>query len=490
MQLSIATFSHPIGVPYTSMTTILPFVVFGVGLDDTFIITGSYLRTDVKLDIEERIRITMEEVGTSITVTTVTTMVAFILGLTSSVPAIYWLCLYAFPTIFIDYIYQITFFVAIMVLDEKRIQAEREDIFVCFQRPQVDLSIGMENSGQEAQLESLQLQTGGAVQQKHIADRCMAWYAKQLLRPVSKGVVVVVFAYFFALCIYRTTMLSQEFDVTELFPDGSYCTDALDKITEYQERSLQVEVYFRNVNQSDPEIQDQMIAFVDELAAYDAFGQQPPLCWVRDFRLLRESAFWDDLGVDGLSFEDQLQLALSEPAINEAFGMDIVHENGNISASRCIVVMKNSYLDAVDDQISVLVDQRAITDAQPLNSGLIAGAESFFTFNQVYLLWEFYNIAVSALISTTVSSVIAVSVVALVFIPHWSGLLFVIPMVCIVYIDLLGKFTHETWSSSPLGFRMLTILLFPSACRDNANGWFARECCDLCLSCHKYWVNC
>ena len=90
------------GVPFTSMTQILPFVgksaslssasacffrllthmspVFGVGLDDTFIITGAYLRTDANLDTLERVRLTMEEVACSITTTTVTTVVAFILG--------------------------------------------------------------------------------------------------------------------------------------------------------------------------------------------------------------------------------------------------------------------------------------------------------------------------------------------------------------------------------------------------------------------------
>lgn len=58
----------------------MTLVVFGVGLDDTFIITGAYLRTDVNLDPVERVRLTMQEVGASITTTTVTTIAAFILG--------------------------------------------------------------------------------------------------------------------------------------------------------------------------------------------------------------------------------------------------------------------------------------------------------------------------------------------------------------------------------------------------------------------------
>jgi len=114
-----------------------------------------------------------------------------------------------------------------------------------------------------------------------------------------------------------------------------------------------------------------------------------------------------------------------------------VHENGNITASRCIIVMKNKYLDAVDDQIYTLTSQREVTNAQPINNDGRA-REAFFTFNQVYLLWEFYNIAVSELIITTFSSMVAVSVVALVFVPHWTALFYIFPMVSVVYIDLLG----------------------------------------------------
>ena len=73
----------------------------------------------------------MEAVGPSIILTTITTSVAFMLGTTSTILPIRWLCLYAFPTIIIDFFYQITFFVALLVLDERRIQENRRDCCVC-----------------------------------------------------------------------------------------------------------------------------------------------------------------------------------------------------------------------------------------------------------------------------------------------------------------------------------------------------------------------
>ena len=120
-----------IGVPFTTITQLVPFLVFGIGLDDAFIVLGSYMRTDPAKDPVIRIQETMDDIGLSISLTTLTTATAFILGSFSSVPAVYWLCQYCFPTIFFVFFFQLTFFVACIVLDERRIHAKRQDILIC-----------------------------------------------------------------------------------------------------------------------------------------------------------------------------------------------------------------------------------------------------------------------------------------------------------------------------------------------------------------------
>lgn len=62
-------------------------------LDDTFIITGAYLRLNPNMDVQRRVRITMEEVAHSISLTTITTLFAFLLGLRSTLPGVNWMCL-------------------------------------------------------------------------------------------------------------------------------------------------------------------------------------------------------------------------------------------------------------------------------------------------------------------------------------------------------------------------------------------------------------
>ena len=65
--------------------------VFGIGLDDAFVIMSAYGRTDSNSSPVERIRAAMSEASISICMTTVTSASAFALGCTSSIPAVRWL---------------------------------------------------------------------------------------------------------------------------------------------------------------------------------------------------------------------------------------------------------------------------------------------------------------------------------------------------------------------------------------------------------------
>jgi len=85
-------FLFVLGVPFTNLTLALLFIVFGIGLDDSFIVYSAYVRTDLSKGAVERIQDTMNDVSVSIFMTTATTEVAFLVGCFSTIPAIQWLC--------------------------------------------------------------------------------------------------------------------------------------------------------------------------------------------------------------------------------------------------------------------------------------------------------------------------------------------------------------------------------------------------------------
>lgn len=108
------------GVPFTFMSQMLPFVLFGIGIDDSFILVGTYYKTNPALPFKKRLAAMAHLAVPSITATTLTDIVAFSFGSSSTVPSVRWFCFYAAVCVFIDYTYQITFFVALLVIDHDR----------------------------------------------------------------------------------------------------------------------------------------------------------------------------------------------------------------------------------------------------------------------------------------------------------------------------------------------------------------------------------
>ena len=80
-----------LGVKFTVLSQILPFILVGIGIDDAFVIVNAFDRTDDSLDIPERVGQAMGRVGVSITLTSLTDIVAFLLGATCVFPAAAWM---------------------------------------------------------------------------------------------------------------------------------------------------------------------------------------------------------------------------------------------------------------------------------------------------------------------------------------------------------------------------------------------------------------
>jgi len=422
-------------VPFTSMTQILPFVFFGVGLDDTFIMTGSFFRTDPSKTIEERVYDMTEDIGMSIFLTTFTSSLAFALGCISSIPAVSWLCVYAVPTIVFIFLWQLTFFLACMTLDERRVAANNRDCLRCCSRQNNE---AINENSNERKVSRI--------------DSWMESYTEQLLRPWVKVVVVVVFAAIAAVCAVSTSNLKQSFTFTDVLPDDSYITDFFDAFNEYSARSsILPSAYFRFVDQADPEIQDQMEKYVNDLVAIDAIVDQPPFFWLRDFR-----AFVAEENISNLEFDDQMIAFLNNPVYNELYRDHIVlNDSGGIEASRVVIPMDNVNLEDVGEQIDALEDQDRVTEEQPINKG--QNEFRFFTYEGTYNIWEFYAVSADEIVFTTISGVCAVTGVALLLVPHWTAAFLVFPLICVLYIDLLGFMQFCGVSINPVSYISLVM---------------------------------
>ncbi|CAB9516753.1 Pick C1-like protein 1 [Seminavis robusta] len=453
------------GVPFTSVTTMIPFLLFGVGLDDSFIIFGSYNRTDPRLSAYERIQHTIDDVGLSISLTTLTSSLAFFMGTFSNIPAVSWVCWYAFPTIIIDFIYQVTFFISLIVLDERRIQANKKDICFwsvaekddCLQQGETfsdnedspvkqpnDNTIRT-NTDEEAVVEKGIVEKVPSkslpqddlepyvAEKTHFADRFMYWWAKRMLRPFNQGIVVVLFLVVLATSLIAATRLKQEFNYIDMVPNDSYLKDYFTAIDDYTVRNgLYVYVFFRDVDQSDPDVQQQMLDYIDDLNDSDAIAHYPVYFWLRDFNQFVA----DNPKLADLTFNEKIATFFKDPGWEDLYGEHVViSDDGSVIESRCVAYVDVN-MQKSKDGTDMLKEMRAVSSRQPINQG--KEHWPFLTYSDEYHILEFYSVVVDELISTTIMGVVAVSVIAMIFIPHWTAVLFVFPFISFLYIDMLG----------------------------------------------------
>jgi len=433
-----------IGVPFSSITQIFPYILVGIGLDDTFIICGALSRTDARQDIVDRIVEVMEEVGVSVAFTTLTTVVAFLLGGISSLPVVRWFCWYAGVTVAVDLVMQLTFFIGIVVYDDRRIRGNRYDFLVCLRSKKVSTSDVVEPIEEDID-QANALNSEGMVDSENtdaanLTKKWMARYSTLLLQPTSKVTVLVGFVAMLALGAWGASRQRVEMDLRELTPPDSFVRSYYDALysysspesTVFMEGLLRVGVYFRNVDVSSTQVQEEMNEYVNDLVDLPFITSQPDFFWLRDL-----NEFVANSSMTDVSFNDQVDRFLRTEPYANIYQSDVLrNENGTVVASRCGVALDQSSLFDVGMQINALRTQREVSEAQPINQE--ESEWPFFAFGPAFYAWEFFSVLVGEILTNVLLGLLSVFLISLAFIPHPIGALLLTPVVAVIYCELMA----------------------------------------------------
>ncbi|XP_073488832.1 patched domain-containing protein 3-like [Aquarana catesbeiana] len=123
------------GVPFVITVATAPFLILGVGVDNMFIMVSSWQQTKVKSRVEERMGKTYEEAAVSITITTLTDVLAFYIGIMTSFGSVQSFCIYTGTAILFCFLYNITCFGAFLALNGRREESNRHWL-VCKKVPE------------------------------------------------------------------------------------------------------------------------------------------------------------------------------------------------------------------------------------------------------------------------------------------------------------------------------------------------------------------
>lgn len=93
-----------------------PKTFAGIGIDDTFVMLAAWRRTSMKLSVPERMGLMLSDAAVSITITSVTDMVSFWIGIFSPFPSVRIFCTYSGFAVCFIFVWHITFFAGCMAV--------------------------------------------------------------------------------------------------------------------------------------------------------------------------------------------------------------------------------------------------------------------------------------------------------------------------------------------------------------------------------------
>lgn len=103
-------------IDFIGLNLAAPFLMISIGIDDTFVMLAAWRRTSTKLSVPDRMAIMMSDAAVSITITSVTDMVSFFIGIMSPFPSVQIFCMYSALAVLFIFVWHITFFAGWMAV--------------------------------------------------------------------------------------------------------------------------------------------------------------------------------------------------------------------------------------------------------------------------------------------------------------------------------------------------------------------------------------
>jgi Niemann-Pick C1 protein len=280
---SIGLFSY-FGQPVTLIIVeVIPFLVLAVGVDNIFILVQAFQRHKLPKNPDLRVEVgnVLGSVAPSMLLTGLAESIAFFLGALTSMPAVRSFSLFAGMAIFLDFLLQVTFFVALLYWDARRQFANRTDVLCC-----IPISVSEQDDSDKEE-------------NSHSYLYCFFrdYYSHFLLHDIVRAIVMIVFVGGFAASIVGVNHLHVGLDQKLSMPKDSYLQDYFREQAHYAR--VGPPVYFvvkSGVNYSDPEEQNKICSLpgcdsdslTAQLSAQATIKQyskiaNPPNSWLDDY---------------------------------------------------------------------------------------------------------------------------------------------------------------------------------------------------------------
>jgi len=432
------------------------------------------------------------EVGPSITLTAISETVAFALGAIVKMPAVNSFASYSAVAIFIDFLLQITVFVALLTLDVKRSESKRIDCIPCI----------------KADTDDEKPEESESFLQKFVANV----YTPFLFNPCVKIVVIVAFLGLLVGCVSYIPQVELGLDQKIALPSSSYLIPYFDDQVNYLKVGVPLYFVIQGPNMSTYEGQKEICAggrcdtysvsniiSLEVLRPEESYVALTPALWFDDFvAWLNPKLNVDKGGCCRVRLGNPNELCDSEePGSRQCQNCYNTFEYGDLRTGPLgedFIKYLDLFLSAVPSASCALAGKAAYSDAVVVDrEGLTVSASHFRTYHTVlktqsdyinayknairicdrieqeyddvqcfpysiiYVYFEQYLTIVSVSIFVILLAAAAVFIVTWVILGSFLAALCVILPVLMIILDLLGVMAW--WNISLNALSLVNIVM-------------------------------
>lgn len=405
------------GLDFVSIVGVVPFLIIGIGVDDMFMLMSGMAQTDPKASVEERIGKTMRTSGISITITSLTDLLAFAAGASSVFLSVRNFCIYSAIAVLFCYINQATFFLACLAINEKRTEQNRH-FATCLpvKKSSDSAAYNVCCAGKKP------TDKGDA---ESFLDKVPKYlFPKIIASLIAKVVIAFLFVSFLGVSIWGITRLKQGLELKNLVSESSYYYNFQDNLDKYFPGGTYISLVFDDViSYADYNNQNAVEGLIAKVKDKSTVQDNVEINWLASYKLssgyvnTSESAF-----ITGLKTFLSIQQ-------NQRFLNDIVIDSAKqtILASR-IHLISESIKDS-QEQGQFMLGMRELVDGSSL---------PVFVFSPSFVYYEQYLIILSQTLQTVGIAVGMIFLVTCIFMPHPLLLVYMTITVAMITTGVFG----------------------------------------------------
>lgn len=442
-----------LGIEFIGINLAAPFLMIGIGIDDTFVVLAAWRRSSILAPVPERMAATLSEAAVSITITSLTDMISFFIGIMSPFPSVKIFCIYSGFAVIFTFIFHLTFFSGCVAISGYCEQKNLHSV-VCVKVQPVSKSThrswfyrifctgGIDPADPDNPLDNPE-------------HGCMVWFRDYLAVALNirivKAAVIIIFSLYLAGALYGLTTLEEGLDRRKLSKEDSYSVAFYDKEDFYfREFPYRIQVILSGQeNYSDPMIQQQIENLTRTLEA-SSFISTPIYTesWIRSFlSYVTRNQDYLNVTIDTeANFIKTLKDIWLFPA--NPFSLDVKFDDKGekILASRFLIQAVN--ISGTNEEKAMVKELRRICHESPLNASV---------FHPYFVFFDQFELVRPTSIQCMVFGALIMMLISFIFIPNILCCLWV--AFCIVSIELGVAGYMALWDVNLDSISMINLIM-------------------------------